>query len=79
MSDLTPGAPSYRLVPKPPVRIVVAAIALVVAIVVVLRVVGGGSDTYEVVAKFQDAGQVVNGNHRVLVTRAAEQGETDSD
>jgi phospholipid/cholesterol/gamma-HCH transport system substrate-binding protein len=48
-------------VPKPPVRIVVAALALVVAIVVVLKVVGG-SDPYEVKAKFQDAGQVVNGN-----------------
>lgn len=47
--------------PKPPVRIIVAALALVVAVVVVLRVVGGG-ETYTVVAKFQDAGQVVNGN-----------------
>lgn len=47
--------------PKPPIRIVVAALALVVAVVVVLRVAGGSSD-YTVVAKFQDAGQVVSGN-----------------
>lgn len=47
---------------KPPLRIVVAALALVVAVVVVIKVLGGGSDTYEVTAKFQDAGQVVNGN-----------------
>lgn len=62
MSDLTPGALSRHLVPKPPIRIVVPVIALVVAVVVVLRILGGGSGTYEVVAKFQDAGQVVNGN-----------------
>jgi phospholipid/cholesterol/gamma-HCH transport system substrate-binding protein len=48
-------------VTKPPVRIVVAALLLVVAVVVVLKVVGG-SDTYEVKAKFSDAGQVVTGN-----------------
>lgn len=47
--------------PKPPVRIIVAALALIVAVVVVLRVAGGSSD-YSVVAKFQDAGQVVTGN-----------------
>jgi phospholipid/cholesterol/gamma-HCH transport system substrate-binding protein len=46
---------------KPAIRIVVAVLAVVVAIVVVLRVLSG-TDTYEVTAKFQDAGQVVKGN-----------------
>lgn len=46
---------------KPPVRTIVIALALIVAVVVVVKVLGGGT-SYTVNARFQDAGQVVKGN-----------------
>lgn len=53
--------PERHTLPKPAIRIAVAALVLVVAIVVVLRFLVSADD-YAVTAKFQDAGQVVKGN-----------------
>jgi phospholipid/cholesterol/gamma-HCH transport system substrate-binding protein len=60
VSDLTPTDREPLLI-KPAIRIAAALLVVVVAVVVVLKVLSG-TDSYEVTAKFQDAGQVVKGN-----------------